>query len=281
MPMNEATALAAARAFGTPAGPVRPVRGGASPLYDVTLADGRRVALRLHGPATDPHHVEGGLRLAETLADSGLATPWPQRTRDGALTATVAGMRASALQWVPAARPEHTSDPAHLHAMGELLADLHLTARAVAPAILHLPDRRPTAPADRGDDPATAHAVGAARAATAKLASAPTGPVLDDPGAVLAGADGLWLIGLDRAGTGWPAQDLATALWPHADAPDLSAMQDALIAGYRAGGGDVGHASPDRIALCLLLRALHTAAADPTDAAARARAVALVWRLPG
>lgn len=278
--MDDAHALAAARAFGTPAGSVRPVRGGAAPLFDVTLADGRRVALRLHDPATDPRHAASGARLAETLADTGLATPWPQRSVTGALTAEVMGTTASALQWVPATPPERAGEPAHLHAVGALLADFHLTALAVAPGDLHLPDRRPPTPAHRGDDPEMAQTVAAAHAMVAGFAAHPVGPVLDDPCAVLAGADGLWLIGIDRAGTGWPAQDLAAVLWPHVDTPEMSTLQDALTAGYRAGGGDAAVAAPDRIALCLLLRALHAAVERP-DAASRARVAALAARVSG
>ena len=280
--MDDAAALAAARAFGTATGPLRPVRAGPAPLYDVALADGRRVALRLHDPATDPRAVHDGLRLAEALADGGLATPWPQRTRDGALTVTVAGTTASALQWV-AASPLAGGhpDPARLPAIGALLADLHLTAAAGAPPDLHLPDRRPTVPAHMSDDPVSGAAALRARRILAGLADAAVGPVLDDPGAVLTGPDGLWLIGTDRAGRGWRAQDLAAALWPHVDAPDLPTRRDALVAGYTAGGGDTHDAAPDRIALCLLLRAMHAAVTAQGDARLRARIAALADSLPG
>jgi len=281
--MDEATARAAAQAaahaFGARAGPVTRVRGGASPLYDVTLADARRLALRLHGPATDPRHVEDGARLSEALADAGLATPWPQRARDHALTVAVPGAVATALQWIPATSLKGAPDPAHLHAVGVLRADFHLTARAVAPRDLCLPDRRPTLPVIH--DPALSHGADAARAALSALQDAPTGVVMDNPGAVLSGMDGLWLIGLERAGPGWPAQDLAAALWAHGDVPDLSTRRDALVAGYVAGGGNPRDALPDRIALCLSLRALHAAAAAPRDSTARARAVALAGGLPG
>lgn len=288
--MSDALARAAVHAFGTSAGPLRPIRtcstapaappGGFGPcrLFDVTLADGRRIALRLHAPARDRRRIDDGLRLAEALADAGLATPWPQRARDRALTVAVGDSVASALQWVaaqplPAARP----DPARLHATGALLADLHLTADAVAPTDLRLSDRRPAMPATVS--PVHEGAADAARAALAVLGDAPTGVVLDDPGAVLAGADGLWLIGLDRAGTGWRAQDLAAALWPHVAAPDLPALRDALVAGYLAGGGAAGDAAADRIALCLVLRALDVATRAPNDPAALARMAALAQSL--
>lgn len=277
-------ARAAARAFGTPAGPLRPVRAGPSPLFDVPLADGRRVALRLHDPDSDRRAIDDGLRLTEALADAGLATPWPQRTLDGARTASIDGRVASAMQWVPAAAlPAGPGDPARLHAIGALLADFHLTADAVAPADLHLPDRRPPAPAvpdtAAADDPALAATTRAARAAWVAQADAPIGILRDDPGGVLAGADGLWLIGLDRAGTGWRAQDMAAALWPHADAPDLPALRDALVAGYVAGGGAASDSGHDRIALCLLLRALATAVTGQPDAALRVRVAAMAAAL--
>jgi Ser/Thr protein kinase RdoA (MazF antagonist) len=268
--MDETALRAAAGAFGAPAGPLRPVRAGPAPLFDVSYADGRRVALRLHGPAADARTVTDGLRLAEALADAGLATPWPQRTGDGALTASVADMCASALQWVPAAPFAGVPDPARLRAVGALLADFHVTADAVAPAGLHLPDRRPTTPPPARGDPMPA-ATAAARAARAAWADEPVGPVLDDPGAVLHGSGAVWLIGVDRAGTGWRVQDLAAALWPHADAPDLPTLRAAVVAGYVGAGGKDRDADPHRIALCLLLRAMRTAALAPEDDRAHAR----------
>jgi Ser/Thr protein kinase RdoA (MazF antagonist) len=281
--MDEALPLTAARAFGIPAGPLRPVRGGASPLFDVTLADGRHMALRLHDPAGDRGVIEDGLRLAESLADAGFATPWPQRTRDDSLTTTVADRVASALQWVPATPLQQgQGDPARMHAIGALLADFHLTVAAVAPADLRLPDRSPSTPkiAAQGD-PALTRAAAGLRAALSDQHDAPVGVVLDDPGAMLSGADGFWLIGVERAGIGWRAQDLAAALWPHADRPGLTALRDALIAGYVAGGGAARAAAPDRIALCLLLRALRAAATAPQDRIARTRVAACVGHLQG
>jgi len=290
--MDDAAALAAAQAFGDPAGPLRPVGAGPSPLFDVTFADGRRVALRLHGD-TPPQVVGARIRLAEALADAGLAAPWPQRTRAGGLTHAGGDVTATALQWV-AARPVGLapSGPARgktLHDLGALVADLHLTADVVAPAGLVLPDLRPPMPAriHAPDGPASDRDLlnGVLARARSDLVGAPTGIVLGG-GSVLNGDDGLWLIGLDRfAGTGWRAMDLADMLWPHAAAPDLPELRDALLAGYVTGGGAAGRAG--QIAVCLALRAIlaldpvgPVGPVGPDGAADLARAVALARAVP-
>lgn len=246
------------------------------------------MALRLHADAP-PRGVVHRMRLAEALADAGLATPWPQRTRDGGLVHDADGRMATALQWV-AARPMDLSpgSPARgkaLHDVGALLADLHLTADAVAPAGLALPDLRPPMPAriDAPEVPASDRDALTEVMARARsgLAGAPTAIVLGG-GSVLGGDDGPWALGIDRhAGIGWRAMDLADRLWPFAAAPDLPLLRDALAEGYVAGGGAVATACPAQVGLCLAVRAV--AARDdggPDGAAGLARAVALARAVP-
>lgn len=275
-------------------------------MFDVTLTDGRRIALRLH-PPHGPNRalIDTRLKLAESLADAGFATPWPQRCTTGALTHAIAGTCASAVQWI-AARPIDLapSGPARarmFQELGALLADLHLTADAVTPAGLPSPDDGHAVPATALIDGAAlahapdlsatdrttlGHAAAAARAGLATLTDQPTGLIHGDPtpDRVLCSPDGLYLIGVDRAGTGWRAQDLAAALWPHADAPDLPQLRDALATGYVSGGGAATDTSPDRIALFLTLRALAEAGTsrpgDPRRAAALARALAIARSAP-
>lgn len=297
-------AAAAAQAWGTPIHPPRPIGDGATRVFDVTLSDGRRIAMRLyppHGPNGPGRAlIETRMRVAETLADAGFATPWPQRCTTGALTHAVADSCATAQQWI-VARPVDLapSGPARarmMHDLGALLADLHLTADAVAPAGMPPPGHgHATAPtvldlvaglANAPDLSATdrasfGRATDAARAGLAALADQPKGVIHGDPTPkrVLCAIDGLYLIGVDRAGTGWRAQDLAAALWPHVDAPDLPHLRDALATGYVAGGGAVANTSPDRIALFHALRALGEAVwlrpGDPRRAAATARILAI------
>ncbi len=296
-------AAAAAPGWGTPRHPPRPVGTGRARVFDVALADGRRIALRLH-PSGDPDRaaVETRLKLAETLADAGFATPWPQRSATGALTHAVGGTCASALQWIAAPPTDIAAAgpvrAAMLRDLGALLADLHLTGDAVAPAGLPRPDHGHAATsaiaALSGHGAALGHApdlsaadraclhraTETACAALAALADHPTGLIHGDPtpDRVLRAPDGLYLIGVDRAGTGWRAQDLAVALWPHLDAPDLPHLRAALATGYVAGGGAATETASDRIGLFLTLRALAEAAAtrpgDPCRPAALARALA-------
>lgn len=286
--MDDETALTAARAFGSPVAPLRQVRAGPSPLFDVTLADGRRVALRLHTD-TAARVIADRVRLAEALADAAFATPWPQRTREGGLIHEADGFIATALHWV-AARPLALAPcgPARskaLHDLGALLADFHLTADAVAPAALVLPDLRLRVPSciDAPDVPASDRDMldAVLSRAQSDLVGASTGIVMGG-GSVLSGDDGLWVIGLDRhVGTGWRAMDLADPLWSHAAAADFTALRDALAAGYIAGGGARSAASAERVALCLALRAvLAFDPAGPDGSAALARALAFARAVP-
>lgn len=298
---------AAARAWGVPQCLPRRVSAGRLAIFDVTLADGRRIALRLH-PAHGPDRsmIDTRMKLAETLADAGFATAWPQRTTGGILTDTTTGICASALQWI-AARPLDLAPAgparvAMLQALGALLADLHLTADAVVDpiALAEPPDprrqgatvlaqvaalRRAPDMTD-GDRACLDRFADAARATLAALTDRPTGLVHGDPtpGHVLCAPDGLYLIGLDRSKPGWRAQDLAAALWPHVGAPDLQHLSAALRNAYIAGGGAASDATPAQIALFLTLHALAAAGAvdpgDPNRAAAVARAIAAARAWP-
>ncbi|PWR02827.1 homoserine kinase [Meridianimarinicoccus roseus] len=283
----DAQALRAAQAWGRPTRAPRLVQRRENAVFDVTLDDGRRIALRLHRAG---YHggtgVTSELRWMESLADAGFACPWPQRTASGALTDEAAGVTASALQWLTAAPvgagdalPDPRLGPPTevLHAIGALLADLHLTSDAVAPQDLARPDWRapafccPNAPiwGRFWDNPALSPADAAllcaardvARDRLAAIPAAQTGLIHADvlQENVLAGDGVFYLIDFDDGGTGYRVYDLATALIQHADAPALTDLRAALTEGYAAAGGPLPRAAFDDLPMFMALRALASA----------------------
>lgn len=307
-------ATAAAAAWGRLAAAPVLVQNRENAVFRLRFDDGRDCALRLHRSGyQSPEGAAAELRLMEALADAGFACPWPQRTRDGALMAGGAGARlVSVIQWIDAA-PIGAGDRAldgrvadhqdTYRRLGMLLADLHLTADAVAPHDL----RRPSWDAEAfcGPEPRwgrfwehpalTAPEIDlllvARTTARLRLESLPPeqwgvihADVLQEN--VLDANGQLYLIDFDDCGFGPRLYDLATALIQHVDAPVYSELRDALVAGYLAGEGPLPRDAFDDLELFVLLRALASAGwiagragpVDPRQAAYVSRAVSCARR---
>lgn len=313
--MDDATARRAARAaaplWGTPQGAPRLVHIRENAVFDVMLENRLRVALRVHrGGHRAAPAVEDELRWMEALADAGFACPWPQRTRDGALTLRLEdGTLVSCLQWVAgthlADAPDHGDAGTLYRRLGALLADFHLTSDAVAPPRLARPawdmaafchpqaprwgaywENPCLAPHER-DLLLTTRDV--ARERFARLDHAPFGLIHGDVLAdnVLLSGGELFLIDFDDGGEGYRAYDLATALIAHAGSSSEARLRDAILAGYDAAGGSLGNDIDRDLDFFLALRALascgwvcgRVSASDPRKRAYALRAVALAPRI--
>lgn len=270
-------------------------------MFEVLYDRGRRVALRLHPEgAAGLQAAIAEQRWTESLADTGFACPWPQRTLDGALVPDLPeGIVASAVQWIEAPRLSEMlrRDPsgygARFRAIGELLADLHLTSDAVAPPDLDLPDRSlaplcrtlsdPEGAVRGGFTAAEAETVAAAcRLALPRLATLP-----EDWSGLIHGAIGpkrflvdrgqLYLTGFQRGGRGLRLQDLARALLPVAGDADEPSCRAALLDGYVAAEGPLSPKAFDSLDAVLVLSAL-ACVLEADKSEFRPRAVALARR---
>lgn len=303
-------AAAAALHWGEPEGPPKPVHRRENAVFRVRYADGRDTALRLHRPGyQSADTVEAELRLMESLADAAFACPWPQRTRDGALLAVAPdGRLASVVQWIDGAPIGAGGMPpggnvaegqALFHALGALVADLHLTADAVAPAELNRQawDAEALCGADPlwgrfwenpALTPAEADLLAIARSRALKelaaLPAAAQGLIHADllQENVLSRQGALYLIDFDDCGYGPRAYDLATALIQHVESPVYRELRRALLEGYAAAGGPLETAGLGGLELFVMLRAMASAGwimtratpVDPRQRAYAARAVA-------
>ena len=261
-----AAAELAAAIWAEPGAPIRQVGFGPTAVFELRRGDGRTIALRIH-PAGSRETVIAVQRWTESLADAGFACPWPQRTRDGALVPELpGGIVSSAVQWLPG--PLRPAGPGDLAAAAALLADLHLTSDAVAPADLNLPapDLSGAKAPDSLAPAASADLSAAARRAAALLAGLPDaqrGPIHGDARAsrFVAAGHSLYLTGFGQACVGPRAMDLAALILSQADAANLPARRAEVRAAYRDGDGIL----PAEAALdaALLLEALARAGAAP------------------
>jgi len=315
-PMDESAARTAvsdaAAAFGRLAAPPDLVAWRENAVFSARLDDGRRVALRLHRPGyQSPAAIEEELRWTEALADAGFACPWPQRTRDGALLVEGGRGAVSVVQWIEgrpfAAAGTAPPAPERFHALGALIADLHLTCDAVAPPLVARPVWDAAAFCDPQaplwgrywDNPALSAAerdllCAARREAAVRLAALPGqawGPIhADILGDNVLEADGLMhLIDFDDGGPGFRQYDLATALVAHAEAPAYADLRAALVAGYAAAGGPLADPGGETLELFVALRAMASCgwivarapADDPRQRRYAARAAILARRMLG
>ncbi len=300
-------AARAARAWGGLRGAPRLVHARENAVFDLRLEDGRRAALRLHrGGYRAAGAIRDELRLCEALADAGFACPWPLRTTAGAFIAAEPGTPvASMVQWIDAPTLAGVESPeARLsvyRSLGRLLADLHLTADAVAPDDLERPawdvaglcspeaplwGRFWENPALSGDEAALLRrARDAAAARLGEIGTRGMGLIHADVllENVLVQNRQLYLIDFDDCGWGYRGYDLATALIQHHGSPELPALTEALVEGYLAGEGAFSAKDGEDLPLFMMLRALASAGwvmgrlpqSDPRTAAYAERAVAL------
>ncbi|WP_172327081.1 phosphotransferase enzyme family protein [Mangrovicoccus sp. HB161399] len=301
-----AQALAAAQAWGGLDGMPELIQARENVVFRARLAAGQEVALRLHRAGyNSAAAIASELLLCERLADTGFACPWPWRTDAGGFVQPLSGGGcASVVQWVagvPLAAVPEEDMPARdrWQAVGELLADFHLTADAVGPELAERPDwslEALTGTGIWGDplaDPELSAAeracLAAARSAAAErlalLDGGDLGVIHGDPLAdnMLLAETGLVLIDFDDCGPGFRVYDLATALIGLAGQDGYDAAAEALLDGYRAGGGPASDAALAQLPLFVMLRAQASAAwarsrcpaGDPRRAGYRARALML------
>lgn len=289
-------ATAALAQWGGSAAEPRLVKDRENIVYDVTLRDGRRAALRLHRPGYQTKGaVEAELTWMQGLAGAGLAVPEPVRTVTDGLTAVAGDRIVSVVTWLAgtpigaAERPLDGGADAQetlMRRLGALIGRMHnLTDALGLPVTLDRPrwdaegylGEQPLwgpfwkNPAFTADERAM---IGAARAkARGDLADlAGRGSdfglihadclrenVLDD------GRD-LKLIDFDDAGWGFRSYDLATALFQSLEEPALPRLIGGLLQGYRAerAGSDAG----GYLQLFVMLRTFASAGWITTRAAA-------------
>lgn len=239
--------------------PQRLIRARENSVYEVTLADGSRAALRLHRQGYQGEAaIRSELWLCAALARAGLPVPAALPARDGALLVHLSGGRAASLvRWldgqalgeggVPLAMPPDRQAQLH-HDLGRLLRRLH-----AATAALPLPPEFTRPRWDRDglvgeapfwgrfwDHPAANEGDAATlRAARHFLAD----HLADQPPPQIIHADVLRenvlvndksvsLIDFDDCGWGYPLYDLGTALVQNLAEPAYPAIRDALMQGY-------------------------------------------------
>lgn len=232
-------------------------------VYEMTLPDGSRAALRLHRPGyQDAAAIRSELWWTSELAALGLPVPTPLPLPDGAHLATLAeGGHASAIRWLPGdpmgkagqplPQPVAVQIDLH-HRLGQLLRRLHESSDG-----LIRPDgfSRPRWDIDGlvGEAPiwgrfwehphatyAQLSAQNAARdAVRSKLAlfaakGADFGLIHADVlrENILVSDAGLSLIDFDDSGFGFRLYDLGTVLSQNQYEPARDDLRDALMAGY-------------------------------------------------
>lgn len=232
-------------------------------VFRVTLADGARVALRLHRAGYQTHAaVRSELRWMRLLADAGFRCCVPVATKAGALTVQVGGRVVSMLGWLDgaplgASGVTPASDKAQQVALfarlGAMIAQLHAFTDA-----LMLPDGfvRPCwdengligetplwgrfwdspalVPPER-DLLARARDTARGELAAFRREGADFGLIHADilRENVLADQSGLALIDFDDCGFGFRMYDLGVALTQNIGEPHAAALSAALISGYR------------------------------------------------
>ena len=232
-------------------------------VYEMTLPDGTRAALRLHRTGyQDAAAIRSELWWCAALADSGLPVPAPLPLPDGGLLATLpTGRLASVLRWLDggpvgaAGRPLALSVPAQiaLHEdLGRLLRRLHETSDR-----LTLPPgfARPRWDGDglMGEAPLWGrfweHPAATSARLSALLAARSSVRSMIDRHAKAGGDFGLIhadvlrenvlrigpdlaLIDFDDSGFGFRLYDLGTVLSQNQYEPARDDLRDALMAGY-------------------------------------------------
>jgi Ser/Thr protein kinase RdoA (MazF antagonist) len=267
-------------------------------VFDVTLADGRRVALRIHRPGYQTRGaVEAELDWTGRLAAAGVPVPAPVATLGGGMTAMSGDAVVSAVAWLPgvpigaAERPLATTEAERARIMrdvGALIAGMHAATDALA-----LPSgfERPrwdaegllgTAPLwgrfwenaafTAADRALVQEARSVARGRLAAMAGADFGLIHADclRENVLSDGGRMALIDFDDSGWGFRAYDLATALFQGLEEPGLDVAAGALVDGYRAARSFAGDAA-EVLTLFLMLRSFASAGwittrAGPGDA---------------
>lgn len=237
---------------------VRLVAARENAIWEMTLPDGSRAALRLHRPGyRDAATIRSELWWCAALAGEGAPVPAGLPGLNGDLVQPAGPGLASAIAWLPGEPVGRAGTPlagspaeqaARHRALGRLLARIHtLTDRLALPADFTLP--RWDAAGLIGDAPlwgrfwdhplATAAETARLREARAWLAEtlAPVqdiGPIHADVlrENILVNGSSLSLIDFDDSGIGFRLYDLGTALSQDQHEPAYEDLRAALIEGY-------------------------------------------------
>lgn len=255
---DAAQARAALAHWGSLGAPLRLVWQSENVVYETTLRDGTRAALRLHRPGYQGREgIEVELEWCERLATAGVPVAQPIRAVNGRLTAGLGGRVVSCLRWIEGTPMGQADEPlagsavaARAVELGGLIAALHDASDAGAcPAPF---TRKPwDADALLGDQPRwgrfwenpalsveeRALLLDARELARGILAQARDfGPIHADVirTNVMLGPEGMTLIDFDDSGPGWRLYDLASALIQSWGDPAMGQQARALVQGYAA-----------------------------------------------
>ncbi len=258
--MTDIHALATGAATHWQGTALRLINARENAVYEMSLPDGTRAALRLHrmGYQSDAA-IRSELWWTAALAAQGVPVPEPLASANGdQLVRLGSGRMASAVRWLPGEPLGISLQPFGLptdrlvrlhHALGQMLARLHdATDALVLPDVFIRP--RWDIPGLVGEAPfwgrfwdhpaadaAQRQTLMAAREFLTAWLSRQTdtlGPIHADVlrENVLVDGDRLSLIDFDDSGIGFRHHDLGTALIYSVYEPAYPAIRDALIAGY-------------------------------------------------
>lgn len=237
---------------------VRLVAARENTIWEMTLPDGARAALRLHRPGyRDAATIRSELWWCAALAREGAPVPAALPGLNGDLVQQAGAGLASTIAWLPGAPLGRAGVPlagtpaeqmAQHRALGRLLARIHtITDRLTLPADFTLP--RWDAEGFTGEAPLwsrfwdhpLATEAEAARLRDARAWLAGTLAPLKDIGPIhadvlreniLVNGDSLSLIDFDDSGIGFRLYDLGTALSQSLYEPAFEELRAALIEGY-------------------------------------------------
>lgn len=211
-------------------------------IFDVTLTDGRRAAIRLHRKGYRSRTaIEAELAWCAKLAEDGFPAPAPIMCLNGRMTARVADTIVSCVAWIDGA-PIQTPDFTQI---GALVARLHAAPHPDLPMQWDANALLGPTPAwgrfwenPHFDTADRAMIDAASEIARDRLADcdyeigALHGDLLREN--ILQNEDGLSLIDFDDCGMGFYLYDLSTALIQSFEADDFEMRCAVLLAGYQS-----------------------------------------------
>ncbi|MDD8023238.1 MAG: phosphotransferase [Paracoccaceae bacterium] len=258
MTRDLAQAEAALAHWGSLGAPLRLIWRSENVVFETTLRDGTRAALRLHRPSYQGRAaIEAELDWCARLATADVPVATPIAAVNGRMTAGLGGRVVSCLRWLDGAPLGPADQPlagsavaARAGELGTLIARLHNATDAGACPV---PFERKAWDAEAllgahpfwgpfWENPALqaderADLLAARDLAGLQLRRAQDfGPIHADPirGNVMATPNGLALIDFDDCGPGWRLYDLAAALIQSWGDPGMGRQAVDLLAGYRS-----------------------------------------------
>lgn len=234
-------------------GPLRTVQVGENATFKVRAPRGPH-ALRLYRPGrwTDAE-VQTEHAYARLLGRR-MGVPRPARARGGGTLVedSMTGVRGALAPWLPGRTPGRGMTLARLHQLGAKMARMHDLARGGAdlgprPAWdAEVVVRQPLAELTRGYRRAVGQRLPARVRRLGEAAAAAWGRHDDErllvhadlhSGNLRLEGETMWVLDLDDCGMACPGYDLGVVFFYQVGFPDAEARLEALLAGYRAGGG--------------------------------------------